>query len=147
MPDTARRFVGLAREMGGYILGLEEPIAIVTSDDADGLSAAFLTTLLLEEGGREYGVIVVDKAYPELVRSIGRLYSSAVFLDLGGPFYKYWGEEELGRYVVVDDHMEAIRPPEGLAYLNPHREGVEDPAPSSVMAYLMAMDYVGNIRR
>ncbi len=147
MSDTVRRFVGLAREMGGHLLGLEEPVAIVSSDDADGLSAAFLTTLLMEEGGREYGVVVVDKAYPELVKSIGKLYSSAVFLDLGGPFYKYWGEEELERYVVVDDHMEAIKPPQGLAYLNPHREGVREPTPSSVMAYLMALDHVKNIRR
>ncbi len=117
--------------------GLQEPIGLFSSDDGDGLAATYLMTVLLDTLGKDYRVVILDKAYPEIAREMVDVFGSAVFIDIGGPFHVYIPEEMRESVVIIDDHMGVVKPPPEITYFNPYSAGLseENPLSTSIMVY------------
>lgn len=142
MSDAIRSYLDELKRLSEVIRGLDPPVCIVSSDDADGLSSTYLLTVILDSVDKEYRIIILDKVYPELIDRLN--YPSLIFLDLGGPFFKYIDEDMYGSTVIIDHHMEAIKPPEMLTYINPLNFGFKDDSPpsTSVTIYFLMKDFV-----
>ena len=139
MGEYIRSFLEMVDNVSDKIRDLRDPIYLVSSDDGDGLASAYLFSIILDELGKEYQIMIVDKVYPEFIDGIYNNCSSSIFLDLGGPFYKFMNEDLLPNTVIIDHHREAASIPSGLTYLNPLKLGFnEDSTPStSVISYFI----------
>ncbi len=132
-------FVGKLWRMYEKVESLEEPIGLYVNDDGDGLAAGYLISILLERLGKDYKIIVLDKAYPEIISKVPGRHGSAIFLDVGGPFFIYIPKHYRESVIVFDDHMGIANPPREMVYINPYKEGVaeDNSFSTSVMAYLV----------
>jgi len=140
MSDVIRSYLDELERLGEVVKGLEPPVCIVSSDDADGLSSTYLFSVILDSLGKEYRIVILDKVYPELMSRLYELYPSIIYLDLGGPFFKYIDEDMYRSTVIIDHHMEAATPPSGLIYINPLKFGFKDesvPSTSVTIYFLM----------
>ncbi len=140
MSDVIRRYLEELERLSLAIKNLDSPVCIVSSDDADGLASAYLFTVILDSVGRDYRIVVLDKVYPEIVERLSEQYPSIVFLDLGGPFFKYIEEDMYNSIVIIDHHMEAATPPKDIIYVNPLKLGFKDesvPSTSVTIYFLM----------
>ena len=116
-----------------------EPTTIVSSDDGDGIASAYLLSILLDELGKDYTIISVDRVYPELPMRILERSGSIIFLDLGGPYHIYIDDDRYGDVIIIDHHRESVKIPGDITYLNPLVMGFrEDNTPStSILIYYM----------
>ncbi|GEM_PF-1030871 len=149
MGGDIHRLISNVNETFKSIRGLREPISIVSSDDGDGLASTYLMSVLLDELGKAYNIIIVDRVYPELPMKLFERFESIIFLDLGGPYHVYIDEDRFRDIVIIDHHRESVRIPRDINYLNPVMMGFDerDTPSTSVIVYYMVRNVIKKFYR
>lgn len=121
-----------------------DSVLIISHMDADGVSAAALTSLALKRMNIEHDVRFVQMLYPDIVEKleVGEL---TIFTDLGSSQLRTLNDKFSGHDVVIADHHKPEKGDHGwpeLVHLNAHLlglDGVEE-ASGAGMAYLVAKE-------
>ncbi len=138
MLKTAQEAAELIREHHN------DSILVVSHMDADGVSAAALTSLALKRMNIEHSVRFVQMLYRDVVEGleVGEL---TIFTDLGSSQLRTLSDKFLGHDAVIADHHKPEKKQGGwpeLVHLNAHLfglDGVEEVSGAG-MAYLIARE-------
>jgi len=123
----------------------ESTFLVIFSDDGDGISSAAIFSSILEELGKEYSLVCLDKIFPDALRLIYEHYADMyVYLDLGGPIFLYTPPDLRNRILIVDHHEEKVLS-SNIMYLNPAKYNkTGNYATTSVMTYFIHRAIKGN---
>ena len=137
------RFIGDVKDVYRWLDNRDKAL-ILFSDDGDGLCAALLFKLLLDNLNIDYNYICLDKIYPEILNEIFSedVYDMYIFLDLGGPIHKYVPKYSIEKVLIIDHHLEYSGLMDGLRYLNPFLYGFDEKEilSTSVITYLICRE-------
>jgi len=132
-------FLSVINDVIDKLKDMGKSMLIMFSDDGDGLSSAYILTIVMEKMGKEYTLVSLDKVFPEALKRLFDMggFDGVIFVDLGGALYHYIPRDYYGNVIIIDHHIETIEFPSGLTYINPYIYGFkeEDSPVSSIIAY------------
>ena len=135
-------FVNSQREeFSKQVLDEREPVLLISHYDADGLTSASLSAILLRKNGVPFHLRIVEQIDEHTLSKMKDLsYKKIIFTDLGSGEYSLIKTQLKGKKVFIIDHHQPEESPrkEDILEVNPYFHGINGSieSSSSTLTYL-----------